>query len=128
MKHLRLFEQFDNIIFVRTNKFDNSGTIRKLPYDGIQCWAIYSSDYDKYITELELWGGNRKDVEIIDPNNKEIFAIDYSKAHRYVMGEREELPQLEVYNPDIHIMRFKKNDGKSMLEYSAQMKYQIIIK
>ena len=78
MKHLRKFikttiREFlnesindDNIIFVRTKNFDNTGAFNKLPYDGIQCWAIYENDLVKYIDELELWGGKKKNVEIPD--------------------------------------------------------------
>lgn len=129
MKHLRLFEEYENdkIIFVRTKKFNNSETIRKLPYEGIQCWAIYESDYGKYVEELELWGGYERDVEILDPLDKEIHAINYPMAHQYVMGEDDILPGLEVFDHNIHLTRFKKNEGKSMLEYSAQMNYQIIL-
>jgi hypothetical protein len=72
-EHIDKFKDFilkenindDKIIFVRTKNFDNTGTLNKLPYDGIQCWAIYENDLDKYIEELELWGGKKKNVEII---------------------------------------------------------------
>ena len=67
----------DNIIFVRTKNFDNTGTLNKLPYDGIQCWAIYENDLDKYIVELELWGGKKKNVEIINPSGHDIFALNF---------------------------------------------------
>jgi len=67
MKYLKYFkESKSDIIFVRTNSFDNSGTINKLPYSGIQCFAIHQNDLDKYIKELELWGGNSSDVEVVD--------------------------------------------------------------
>jgi glycosyltransferase involved in cell wall biosynthesis len=58
-----LYENNENskeIVFVRTKKFNNKGTINKLPYNGIQCWAIYENDLEKYIKELELWGVIRK--------------------------------------------------------------------
>lgn len=124
---------FDNkIIFVRTKNFNNTGTINKLPYDGIQCWAIYKNDLDKYINELEFWGGNRKDIEIINPTGYNIFAINYPKAHKYVMGETNEVPELIPYNKTEHTMQYIKQGNKSMLEYISElglnkMCYQILL-
>lgn len=36
---------------------------------------IYENDLDKYIEELELWGGKKKNVEIINPSGYDIFAL-----------------------------------------------------
>lgn len=119
--------QKDNIIFVRTKKFDNTGTFNKLPYNGIQCWAIYENDIQKYIDELELWGGKNKDVEVIDSNGYKIFALNYPQTHKYVMGEIDGLPKLEPFDVQKHILKFKKQGEKSMLEYVSDMKYQIIL-
>lgn len=127
MKHLKKFENKNDIIFVRTENFDNKGAVNKLPYNGIHCWCIYKNDYKKYINELELWGGYEKNVKIIEPTN-EIYALDYYKAHKYVMGESSEIPELEIFNKYKHTMNFIKQDTKSMLEYIADMKYQIIMK
>ena len=117
----------DKYIFVRTDDFDNTGTMRELPYDGIHCWCIYEKDLDKYIEELELWGGNRKKVKIVNGENYNKYAINYKMAHDYVMGESDKLPKLEKFNPDEHIMRFEKQKEKSMLDYVADMKYQILL-
>ncbi len=114
-------------IFVRYDNFDNSVTKRKLPYKGIQCWCIYEDDLDKYITELELWGGDRKSISIMDGEGYNKYALDYTKTHNYVMGDSDVLPELEKFNPNKHIMRFIKQPEKSMLEYIADMKYQIIL-
>ena len=114
-------------IFVRYDNFDNSGTKRKLPYKGIQCWCIYEDDLDKYITELELWGGNRYDVRIINGNEFNKYELDYTNTHNYVIGDSDVLPELEKFNPNKHIMRFIKQPEKSMLEYIGDMKYQIIL-
>lgn len=123
----------DNIIFVRTKNFDNTGTLNKLPYDGIQCWAIYENDLDKYIVELELWGGKKKNVEIINPSGHDIFALNYPMTHKYVMGETDEIPELIPFNKNEHIMRYIKQSGKSMLDYVSElgmgkMCYQILLK
>ena len=123
---MKTYENFTNkIIFVRFERFDNDSTVRELPYKGIHCWAIYEKDFDKYIKELELWGGNRKYVKILEPKDK-IYALNYKQSHKYVMGEDDKLPELETFNPDKHVMKFIKQTGKSMLEYCADMKYQII--
>lgn len=119
--------QKNDIIFVRTKKFNNTGTINKLPYNGIHCWTIYRNDLQKYIDELELWGGKKKDVEIIDSNNYSIFALDYPQTHKYVMGEIDNLPKLEPFDVQKHILKFKKQGKKCMLEYLSDMKYQIIL-
>jgi len=116
-----------NYIFVRTDDFNNTGTIRELPYNGIQCWCIYEDDFDKYIEELELWGGNRKKVKVIDGDNYKKYAINYKMAHDYVMGNSDKIPELENFNPNEHIMKFIKQGKKSMLDYVADMKYQIIL-
>ena len=116
-----------NYIFVRTDDFDNTGTIRKLPYDGIHCWCIYEDDFDKYIEELELWGGSRKKVRIVDGDNYKKYAINYKMTHDYVMGDSDEIPELENFNPNKHIMKFIKQSKKSMLSYVADIRYQIIL-
>ena len=116
-----------NYIFVRTDDFDNTGTIRKLPYDGIHCWCIYEDDFDKYIEELELWGGSRKKVRIVDGDNYKKYAINYKMTHDYVMGDSDEIPELENFNPNKHIMKFIKQGKKSMLSYVADIRYQIIL-
>jgi hypothetical protein len=116
-----------NYIFVRTDDFDNTGAINKLPYDGIHCWCIYEDDFDKYIQELELWGGSRKKVRIVDGDNYKKYAINYKMTHDYVMGDSDEIPKLEKFNPNKHIMKFIKQGGKSILGYVADMKYQIIL-
>ena len=120
------------IIFVRTKNFDNSGTVNKLPYEGIQCWAIYEGDLDKYIEELELWGGRKKNVEVINPNGFNIYALNYPEAHKYVMGETDNVPELEPFNETKHRMKYIKQGEKSMLEYASELGlnklcYQIIL-
>jgi len=134
MKYIKLFEGFDSkIIFVRTRNFDNTGTKRKLPYDGVQCWCISENDLDNYIKELELWGGNRNDIEIIDPIGYDIYALNYPKTHKYVMGEAGELPELEPFNQEKHRMKYIKQGEKSILKYVSELGanelcYQIILK
>ena len=120
-------ETEQNYIFVRTDDFDNTGAIRKLPYDGIHCWCIYEDDFDKYIEELELWGGSRKKVRIVDGDNYKKYAINYKMTHDYVMGDSDEIPELENFNPNKHIMKFIKQSKKSMLSYVADIRYQIIL-
>lgn len=133
MKHLKSFnESYTDIIFVRTSKFDNTGTINKLPYRGIQCFAISQNDLDKYRKELELWGGSSGDIQIVDNDNLVPYALDYQKCHQYVMGESGEVPKLEPFNPDKHVMKFHKRDGKSMLEWISDLGlgkdcYQVIL-
>lgn len=124
---------FDDIIFVRTKNFNNIGTVNKLPYEGIHCWAIYKNDLDKYIEELELWGGNKKSIEIINPTGYEIFALNYPMVHKYVMGETDEVPKLIPFDKKIHTMKFIKQRGKSVLKYVSELGmnkncYQILLK
>jgi hypothetical protein len=47
-------ENNDDYVFIRTEKFDNKGTVNKLPYEGIHCWFIKKNDIPKYTQELEL--------------------------------------------------------------------------
>ena len=133
MKYLKFFNESQrDIIFVRTLKFDNWGTTNKLPYKGIQCFAIYQNDLDKYRKELELWGGDSSDIQIVNSNGLVPYALNYNKCHQYVMGESEELPKPETFNPDKHVMTFHKMHGKSMLEWISDLGlgrecYQVII-
>jgi len=132
-KYIKYFkESKDDIIFVRTNKFDNRGTINKLPYKGIQCFAINQNDLDKYKLELELWGGNNSDVVVVDSTGLTPYALDYNKVHSWVMGESDVLPDLLPFNSDIHTMNFTKMDSKSMLEWISDLGlgkscYQVIL-
>jgi hypothetical protein len=48
-------------------------------------------------------------------------------THDYVMGDSDEIPKLEKFNPNEHIMKFIKQGGKSILGYVSDMKYQIIL-
>jgi hypothetical protein len=134
MRYIKLFEEFnERIIFIRTKNFDNTGTIRKLPYDGIQCWCISEDDLDKYIEELELWGGNRNNVEIINPTGYDIYAINYPETHKYVMGEIDKLPELEMFDEKKHRMKYLERGVKSILKYVSELGanelcYQIILK
>ena len=117
-----IYENLDpDVIFVRTENFDNSNAVRQIPYKGIHCWAILKVDYDKYIEELELWGGNRKNVRIVDTSGYEIRALDYNKAHKYVIGEGEEIPKLEIFNSRKHILRFRKIKRKSLIWYVSDL-------
>ncbi|MDD5070986.1 MAG: hypothetical protein PHV17_09695 [Candidatus Omnitrophica bacterium] len=118
---VKIYEKLDNIIFVRTKKFDNTGTQKELPYKGIHCFAIFLNDLEKYYDELELWGGNRKDVEILSNDNYNTYALDYKKAHKYVMGESTTLPDLELFDKTKHVMKFHKQDKKSMLKYASDL-------
>jgi hypothetical protein len=127
MKYINSRDTFD-IVFIRFDKFDNSGTVRSLPYDGIHCWCIYKEDIEKYITELEFWNGDRKLVRILNINkNDSIYAIDYKLAHNYVIGDSDIIPKLEVFDRKKHVMNFIKQDEKSMLKYISDMKYQILV-
>ena len=133
MKHLKSFNESQiDVIFVRTSKFDNTGTTNKLPYNGIQCFAIYQNDLDKYRKELELWGGDSNDIQIVDNDNLVPYALDYNKCHQYVMGESKELPKPEPFNPDRHTMKFHRREGKSMLDWISDLGlgkecYQVIL-
>ncbi|MCX6822071.1 MAG: hypothetical protein NTW30_04820 [Candidatus Aenigmarchaeota archaeon] len=123
-----LFEYANEIIFVRTDKFNNSGTVRELPYKGIQCFAIYKSDFEKYIEQLELYGGNRKHVKIVDPSGFKIYALSYNdKADKYVFGKSDEVPELEPFNGQKHVLKFKKMPPKTIPTYYAEPYYQIIL-
>jgi hypothetical protein len=132
-KYIKYFkESKDDIIFVRTNKFDNTGTVNKLPYKGIQCFAINQNDLVKYKLELELWGGSESDVVVVDSTGLTPYALDYNKVHSWVMGESDILPDLLPFNSDIHTMNFTKMDSKSMLEWISDLGlgkscYQVIL-
>jgi len=136
MSKIERFDEYnseDKVIFVRTKNFDNTETLHELPYDGIQCWAIYETDLDKYIEELEIWGGKKRNVEIINPSGYDIFALDYPMAHKYVMGESNEVPEPIPFDKNKHTMKFIKQSGKTMLEYASElgmnkMCYQILLK
>ena len=56
-----------------------------------------------------------------------VFAINYPMAHKYVMGEVNEIPKLESFNVNKHRIKFIKQHGKTMLEYVADLTYQIIL-
>ena len=120
-------EMVRDYIFVRTDNFDNTGTVRELPYEGIHCWCIYEDDFGKYVEQLELWGGNKKDVRVISGDGYEKYAINYEKAHSYVMGDSDNKPKLEKFNPHKHILKFVKQGKKSMLDYYTDLTFQILL-
>jgi hypothetical protein len=143
MKYIITEEQIvntypDNILFVKYKLFDNSQTERKLPYDGISAWAIRKIDLNKYIKLFDYikhqhpeLGGGSENLEIVNPSGKKIFALDYEKTNNYVLGESDEIPELEPFNPKKHKLEFVLvyqnpwNQRDKM--YNPNLKYQVLL-
>jgi len=104
----------DNILFVKYNLWNNSDAKRELPYPGSSAWAIRKVDLNKFLTFFdtikELYpekGGGSENIQIVNPSNKNIVALNYKAANNYVMGDSDEEPQIENFDPKQHLIKFE---------------------
>lgn len=123
--------QYNNIIFFKFLDFDNSKSKRELPYQGIHAWA---AETNKLNHILMVARKNMSDINIVNISPTDhIYAIRYSDADFYVMMPsyeewlekygpydnlseqeqreyyeeqlKEELPKLEPFDPNKHLIR-----------------------
>jgi len=117
----------DKIIFLRNTNYSNRGNVKKIPYEGIHCWAVKESDLDKFFEQSYYQGADKKDFIEIQPNGN-IYALNFKEADDYVKGNSEIIPTLEKFNPNKHTLRFKKSTAtKPMYLYHSDLDYQILI-
>ena len=143
MKYILTEEQIisnypDNILFVKYKLFDNSQTVRKLPYDGISAWAVRKIDLNKYKRLLDFikqhhpeLGGGSENIEIVNPSGKKIFALDYDKVDSYVLGDSDEIPELEKFEPNKHkldfVVYYQNPWNQRDKIYRPVLKYQVLL-
>lgn len=135
MNNIKIFEKFisDNVIFLRNVRYDNSTTKRKLPYMGIQCWAINENDIEYFYNQSYYTGrgstGDRKNYVEVNPIGFDIYALDFKQAHEYVMGLRPEPPVPELFDAIIHTLRFVACDPthKNIYSHHSELTYQIVM-
>jgi hypothetical protein len=118
MKYILSEEQIlsshpDNVLFVKYNLWDNSRAKRELPFPGVSAWAIRKVDLNKFLTFFdtikELYpekGGGSENIQIVNPSNKNIVALNYKTANNYVMGDSDEEPQIEKFDSKQHLIKF----------------------
>lgn len=88
------------IIFVRVN-FDNSRTVRQLPYSGIHAWAMDAEEWDWF----RFTYANLNPIIIGSPDDyQRIGAISYKDVDRYVMGLSDTVPPIVPFDPDQHCL------------------------
>lgn len=103
-----------NVLFVKYKLWDNSQAQRKLPYPGISAWAIRKIDLKKLLNFFDdikrlypSMGGGSENIEIVNPSGKKVVALDYKKANKYVVGDSDEEPVEEKFDPQKHLVRFE---------------------
>ena len=117
----------DKVIFLRNVNYSNKGNVRKLPYEGIHCWAVKEFDLDKFFEQAYYQGSDKKDFVEIKPEGKKIYALNFKVADDYVKGNSDLKPEIEKFNPNKHTLKFKKVSGKSMYSYHSDLDYQILM-
>jgi hypothetical protein len=103
-----------NILFVKYKLWDNSQAKRKLPFPGVSAWAIKKVDLKKLLNFFDdikklypNMGGGSENIEIVNPSGKNIVALDYKMANRYVLGDSNEEPVEEKFDALKHTVNFK---------------------
>ena len=142
MKYILTEQQVDslpgNVLFVRYKLWDNSKTVKKLPYSGTSAWAVKKKDLNKLIgffDDIKLlyphMGGGSENLEIINPAGKKVIALDYKKSNDYVMGDSNEKPEIEQFDPNKHTLKFKLSYQNPYNErdkgYTPIKEYQVLI-
>lgn len=128
----------DNILFVKYKLWDNSQAKKKLPFPGISAWAIRKIDLNKFLRFFDdikklypHMGGGSENIEIVNPSGKNIVALDYGVANKYVVGDSDEEPVEEKFDPKKHVVKFEiayQNPwNKRDKHYKPKIEYQVLL-
>ena len=109
------YSQFNDggVVFVRNKAYDNSQTIRRLPYRGVSAFAIHTDDFEKFKQYAEKQEGvdpsNWQVYNLDDFQDYEVCAMEMDETNDCVMGFSDEKPTLKPFNPDEHSMFIDEN-------------------
>lgn len=96
------------VVFVRNKNYDNSQTIRRLPYRGVSAFAVATDDFEKFKQYAEKEEGvdpsNWQVYDMDDFDNYQVCALKMSETNDYVMGWSDEKPKLEPFDAQEHTM------------------------
>ena len=124
-RNLRKFDD-GGVVFVRNKNYDNSKTIRRLPYRGVSAFAVHTDDFEKFKQFAEKEEGidpsNWQVYDMDDFDNYEVCAMRMSDTNDYVMGWSDEKPELKLFDPEDHAMYI---DEDGQLDYDDA--YEVII-
>jgi hypothetical protein len=127
-----------NVLFVKYKLWDNSQTKRKLPFPGASAWAVRKVDLKKLLnffddikTLYPHMGGGSENIEILNPSGKNIVALDYGLANNYVLGDSDEEPAEEKFDPQKHTLKFdlayQNPWNQRDKHYKPVIKYQVLL-
>jgi hypothetical protein len=127
-----------NVLFVKYKLWDNSQTKRKLPFPGASAWAVRKVDLKKLLnffddikTLYPHMGGGSENIEILNPSGKNIVALDYGLANNYVLGDSDEEPVEEKFDPQKHTLKFdlayQNPWNQRDKHYKPVIKYQVLL-
>ena len=96
------------VVFVRNKNYDNSQTIRRLPYRGVSAFAVATDDFEKFKQYAEKEEGvdpsNWQVYDMDDFDNYQVCAMKMSETNDYVMGWSDDKPKLEPFDAQEHTM------------------------
>jgi len=96
------------VVFVRNKNYDNSHTIRRLPYRGVSAFAVATDDFEKFKQYAEKEEGvdpsNWQVYDMDDFDNYQVCAMKMSETNDYVMGWSDDKPKLEPFDAQEHTM------------------------
>ena len=127
-----------NVLFVKYKLWDNSQTKRKLSFPGASAWAVRKVDLKKLLnffddikTLYPQMGGGSENIEILNPSGKNIVALDYGLANDYVVGDSDEEPVEEKFDPQKHTLKFdlayQNPWNQRDKHYKPVIKYQVLL-
>ena len=99
------------IILYRNELYDNSKTVRKLPYEG-KSWFVIKAVHKKRLIKF-LSNKNLKEIHGLDIENFTLLEIDskklvnakalnFKETNQYVLGESKKIPKQIDFNPNVH--------------------------
>lgn len=101
------------VVFVRNKNYDNSETIRRLPYRGVSAFAVHTDDFERFKQYAEKEEGvdpsNWQVYNLDDFQDYEVCAMEMDDTNDYVMGFTDEKPTLKPFNPGEHTMLIDEN-------------------
>ena len=78
---------------------------------------------------MKIVNAEKSIVFYVETDEKELnrYTRHSSCSWTVVMGESDEIPELESFNEQKHRLKYIKQGEKSMLAYISEMKYQIFL-
>jgi hypothetical protein len=130
------------VVFFRTDTYNNSECIRKIPYEGKSYWpvkAIHKKRFERYIKYAKP-NHVFYYIELPEDSLYKVKALNFDKVNKYVTGASKTIPKIEEFDhkkhcttfdfhPLVKTGQFSKNELEYLgfSAYEPQYKFQVLI-